>query len=69
MASLVANLAILAACAALYGRGRAVRRLTALPACTWPVTIVFGLAALIFLGGILNLVCLAYPAMLDAAAR
>lgn len=65
--TLVAAVGIMVAvCCALYGWGYAVRRLTTLPPGTWPVTLVLGLASWIFLGGLLNLARLAYPAALDA---
>jgi hypothetical protein len=48
----------------LYGWGRLTRRLAGLPNGTWPVSVVVGLACIIFLGGILNLCRLAFPATL-----
>jgi hypothetical protein len=55
MLPLIATGLIIVACCALYGWGSFVRRVTALPAGTWPVTITLGLASWIFLGGVLNL--------------
>ena len=48
-----------------YGWGRIARRIAGLPAGTWSVSIALGLAAAIFLGGLLNLSRLAYPWALD----
>jgi hypothetical protein len=49
---------------AFYGWGRLTRRLTGLSTGTWPVTTALGLASVLFLGGLLNLCRLAYPATL-----
>ena len=46
---------------ALYGWGRLVRSLAGLPNGTWPLSIVLGLAFILFLGGILNLGRVGYP--------
>jgi hypothetical protein len=51
---------------ATYGWGRLTRRLAGLPNGTWPVSSALGLACVIFLGGILNLCRLAFPAALAA---
>ena len=50
---------------ALFGWGRQIRRCTALPSGSWPVSVVLGLAWVIFLGGLLNLCHLAFPQTLD----
>jgi hypothetical protein len=63
---------VIAACAlvivgsAMYGWGLVVRRLAALPAGTWPMTVALGLACWIVLGGVVNLARLAHPWMLYA---
>lgn len=49
----------------LHGWGLLVRRAARLPAGTWPMTIAFGLAAWIAIGGVLNLARLAFgPALI-----
>lgn len=48
--------------AALYGWGRLARSLAGLPKGTWPLTAALGMASQLFLGGLLNLCHLAYPA-------
>jgi hypothetical protein len=53
---------------AFYGWGRLTRRLAGLPDGTWPLSVAFGLAACVFLGGILNLCRMAYPAALAVIA-
>ena len=55
---------VLAGCA-LFGWGRCVRRWAGWPQGRWPATVALGLAAIIFLGGLLNLSHLAYPWALD----
>src|SRR5580704_14860068 len=45
----------------LYGWGRAARRLLHAESRSWPATAASGMAALVFLGGLLNLTRLAYP--------
>jgi len=51
-----------------YGWGRVARRLAGLPGGTWPVTCALGMASLLFVGGLLNLLRLAYPAALAVLA-
>ena len=51
---------------AFYGWGRLTRRITGLRCGTWPVSTALGLASVLFLGGVLNLFRMAYPAMLAA---
>jgi hypothetical protein len=64
---LIAAMALFAV--ALYGFGWAARRCFSMPAGLWPVTLVLGLAAMVFVGGILNLLRLAYmPALLCVVA-
>jgi hypothetical protein len=58
----MAGIAVMTAVA--YGWGRAARRLAGMPGGTWPVTSALGLGTLLFLGGLLNLFRLAYPAAL-----
>jgi len=53
---------------ALYGWGWAFRRLFRMAAGAWAVTLTLGLAAVVFLGGMLNAVGLAYPAALACVA-
>jgi hypothetical protein len=55
--------ALLVACAILYGWGMAVRRFARTEGGSRAVTVVLGLAVLLPIGGILNLVRLATPAM------
>jgi hypothetical protein len=62
IASGAAGVALMAC--AFYGWGRLARRLAGLPKGTWPVSVALGLASVIFLGGVLNLCRLAYPAAL-----
>jgi hypothetical protein len=46
----------------LYGWGGVARRAMGLPAGTWPMTVAIGLAAWIAIGGVLNLLHIAWPA-------
>ena len=48
----------------LYGWGRLTRHLAGLPNGTWPVSVAVGLSCIVFLGGLLNLCRLAFPAAL-----
>ena len=48
------------------GWGWAFRRVFGLERNTWPATVILGMAAIVFVGGILNLVRLAYPPSLLA---
>lgn len=52
----------------LYGWGWAARRLFRASEASWPVTIASGMAALVFLGGVLNLARLARPWALGCIA-
>jgi hypothetical protein len=62
-------LAVFAAAAfMLYGWGWAARRLLRARETNWPATAASGMAALVFLGGMLNLARLAYPWALGCAA-
>jgi hypothetical protein len=45
----------------LYGWGAVTRRATGLPPGTWPMTVAIGLAAWIAIGGLLNLLHIAFP--------
>jgi hypothetical protein len=45
----------------LYGWGGLARRAMGLPAGTWPMTVAIGLAAWIAIGGVLNVLRIAYP--------
>lgn len=58
----LAALAVIFAAFVLWGVGSAVRRLVRAPRGRWAVSIGVGLAALIFVGGILNLAHVAYRA-------
>jgi hypothetical protein len=53
-------LALVAAAFVLWGVGSAVRRLAKAPAGRWPVSIGIGLAAMVFVGGVLTLAHIAY---------
>lgn len=53
-------LALVAAAFVLWGVGSAVRRLAKVPAGRWPVSIGIGLAAMVFVGGVLNVAHIAY---------
>lgn len=65
----VAALAVFAAAAfMLYGWGWLARRLLRLNSAPWPAAAAAGMAALVFLGGVLNLARLAYPWALDLVA-
>jgi hypothetical protein len=48
----------------LYGWGRVARQAMGLPAGTWPMTVAIGLAAWIAIGGVLNLLHVAWPAVI-----
>ncbi len=52
----------------LFGWGSAFRRLFRLEKTTWPLTVVIGMAAVVFIGGLLNLARLAYPTALATVA-
>src|SRR5580704_12490496 len=52
----------------LYGWGWAARRLLRAKPTTWPATAASGMAALVFLGGVLNLARIAYPWALGCVA-
>jgi len=52
----------------LYGWGWAMRRLLRMDVRSWPATAASGMAAVVFLGGILNLARLAYPWALACVA-
>jgi hypothetical protein len=52
----------------LYGWGWAVRRLVGAEARSWPSTAASGMAAVVFVGGVLNLARLAYPWALACVA-
>jgi hypothetical protein len=60
--------AILLSGLSLFGWGIAVRRFARMPHHPWPVTVALGLAALLFLGGALNLARIAYAPALWALA-
>ena len=47
-------------CTALWGWGILCQQLVKYPVRNWAVTIIFGLGIIIFLGGVLNLLRLAY---------
>jgi hypothetical protein len=51
---------------ALYGWGWAFRKLFRMERGTWAVTLALGLAAAVFLGGVLNAARIAYPVSLAA---
>src|SRR5580692_3970764 len=57
-----------AAAFALYGWGWAARRVLRARETNWPATAASGTAALVFLGGVLNLARLAYPWALGCVA-
>ncbi len=64
---LAASLAIMAIVALMLGGwGWAFRRLAGLERAPWPIAIALGMAAVVFLGGVLNLTRLAYPWALGA---
>lgn len=52
----------------LFGWGSAFRRLFRLEKAPWPSTVAIGMAAVVFIGGLLNLARLAYPSALAAVA-
>lgn len=52
----------------LFGWGSAFRRLFRLGETPWPLTVAIGMAAVVFIGGLLNLSRIAYPAALAAVA-
>jgi hypothetical protein len=45
----------------LYGWGWAIRRVVRVKPTNWPATVASGMAAVVFIGGVLNLARLAYP--------
>jgi hypothetical protein len=51
-----------------FGWGWAFRRMLGLERGTWPANVALGMAAVVFAGGILNLLRIAYPAALAAVA-
>jgi hypothetical protein len=55
---------LLAAGVSLYGWGSALRRLSTIPRLSWPVTIALGIAAVVAVGGALNLARIAYAPLL-----
>ena len=60
----LASCGLLVACASLYGWGMAVRRFAHAEGSSRPLTMALGLAALLPIGGLLNLVRLATPVSL-----
>jgi hypothetical protein len=58
--------AVIVMTCALYGWGRMTRNLVLLPDGTWPVSTALGMAAVIFLGGLLNFARMAFPIVLAA---
>ena len=60
MTSVGALLTLLFFACAMYGWGALVRRATGLPAGAWPMTMAIGVAAWIAIGGLLNLLHIAY---------
>lgn len=65
---LLAIAAALGGGASLWGYGWAARRLTGGPALSPPLTVALGLAAVLFIGGVLNLLRVAVPPALDLTA-
>jgi hypothetical protein len=61
---LIGSLAIFVAAFVLWGIGSAVRRLAHVRPGRWPVSIGIGVAVLVFLGGLLNMMHLAYRPVL-----
>ena len=60
----LASCGLLVACASLYGWGMAVRRFAHAEGGSRPVTMALGLAALLPIGGLLNLIRFATPVAL-----